>query len=137
MEKFRINYKTVNEIEDMIYKSLEYFDEYTYSQALFIVEFALGMKQNYQPESYVCDIINHFGITPGIIQNEEMVEYLINKHLEHVLHQPSVLPIFLLLPPLLQLIKCLKYFSYLVNIFIIWSSLSGLSKLKYSILSDK
>lgn len=83
MEKFRINYETVNEIEDMVYETLEYFDEYTYSYALFIVEFALGMKQNYQPESYMCDIINHFGITPGIIQNEEMVEYLINKHLEH------------------------------------------------------
>ena len=43
----------------------------------------------------------------------------INKHFEQVQHQPSVLPIFLAVPPLLQLINLLKYLGYLVNIFII------------------
>ncbi len=83
MKNFMITFETVNEIEDMVYEALGYFDEYTYSQALYIVEYALGMKTNYPPEIYMYDIFNHFGISSGVVQNKEMVEYLINKHLEH------------------------------------------------------
>ena len=78
-----INRTVVNEIEDMVYNALGYFDEYTYSDTLFIIEFALGMKRNYTPEEYMYDIFDHFGIVEGFVHDEEMVEYLINKHLEH------------------------------------------------------
>jgi hypothetical protein len=78
-----INRAVVNEIEDMVYDRLEYFDEYTYSDALFIVEFALGMKRNYKPVDYMYDIFDYFGIVEGFVHDEEMVEFLIKKHLEH------------------------------------------------------
>ena len=78
-----INRKVVDEIEDMVYDALGYFDEYTYSDALFIVEFALGMKREYTPEEYMYDIFDYFGIVEGFVHDKEMVEYLISKHLEH------------------------------------------------------
>ena len=78
-----INRAVVDEIEDMVSDALGYFDEYTYSGALFIVEFALGMKREYTPDEYMYDIFSHFGIVEGFVHDEEMVEYLINKHLEH------------------------------------------------------
>ena len=78
-----INRAVVDEIEDMVSDALGYFDEYTYSNALFIVEFALGMKKNYIPEEYMYDIFDHFGIVEGFVHDEEMIEFLIDKHLEH------------------------------------------------------
>ena len=78
-----INKEVVNEIEDMVYDYLGYFDEYTYSDALFIVEFALGMKRNYKPDEWMYDIFDHFGIVEGFVHDEEMVEFLISKHLFH------------------------------------------------------
>ena len=78
-----INRAVVEEIEDMVSDLLGYFDEYTYSDALFIVEFALGMKKNYIPEEYMYDIFDHFGIVEGFVHDEEMIEFLIDKHLEH------------------------------------------------------
>ena len=78
-----INRTIVDEIEDMVYDALGYFDEYTYSNALFIVEFALGMKREYTPEEYMYDIFDHFGIVEGFVHDKEMVEYLIKKHLEY------------------------------------------------------
>ena len=78
-----INRAVVDEIEDMVCDALGYFDEYTYSEALFIVEFALGMKREYTPAEYMYDIFDHFGIVEGFVHDKEMVEYLIKKHLEY------------------------------------------------------
>ena len=55
-----INRTVVEEIEDMVSDLLGYFDEYTYSDALFIVEFALGMKKNYTPEEYMLEMYNEY-----------------------------------------------------------------------------
>lgn len=78
-----INRAVVDEIEDMVCDALGYFDEYIYSDALFIVEFALGMKREYKPEDYMYDIFDYFGIVEGFVHDKEMVEYLIKKHLEY------------------------------------------------------
>lgn len=78
-----INRAVIGKIENMVYDALGYFDEYTYSNTLFIIEFALGMKKNYKPNEYMYDIFDYLGIVEGFVHDEEMVEFLIEKHLEH------------------------------------------------------
>lgn len=82
MGNFMINYEVVNEIEDMVYKTLGYFDEYTYSDALFIVEYALGMKENYKLNKYMYNILDKFGITEGCIHDEELICFIKNRRRE-------------------------------------------------------
>lgn len=78
-----LNVEVIDRICDMVYDSLGYFDEYTYSDALFIIEFALGMKKNYIPEEYMYDIFDALGIVEGYVHDDEVVEYLIERHIEH------------------------------------------------------
>lgn len=78
-----LNKEVVKRIEEMIYESLGYFDEYTYADILFVIEYALGMKKNYTPEEYMYDIFAELGIVKGSICDDELVEYLINSHIEH------------------------------------------------------
>ena len=78
-----LNAEVVNEIEDMVCDCLGYFDEYTYSDALFIVEFALGMKKDYKPEEYMYDIFDKFGIVEGSVHDDDMIRFLVEKHIEH------------------------------------------------------
>ena len=71
-----INRKVVDDIEDMVYDCLGYFDEYTYSDSLFIVEFALGMKREHTPEEYMYDIL--FKTKRRLVCAAQQADILIN-----------------------------------------------------------
>ncbi len=76
-----LNVKIIDKISDRVYECLGYFDEYTYSDALFIIEFALGMKKNYTPDEYMYEILDEFGIIEGCVDDEEVVEFLRERHI--------------------------------------------------------
>ncbi len=72
-----INKNVVDEIIEMVTDHYGYFDEWTTSDVVFIIQFALGMTERlYKPCEYMYDIFAELGIVEGHVHDKELVKII-------------------------------------------------------------